>query len=226
MSQLIEELCKKLGYKFNEQSLLEDALSHRSFRGKNNERLEFLGDAILNCVIAAALFRSCPNAKEGELSRLRASLVRGETLATLAQEFDLGSYLRLGAGEVKSGGFRRTSILADALEAVVGAIYLDSDMKTCEERILSWYASRLDNFNELPSLKDPKTRLQEYLQARKFPLPAYNILVIEGVAHNQTFRVECCIEGLQEKAIGTGSSRRRAEQEAAQKVLYLLEKKS
>lgn len=225
VSNTAENLCEKLGYTFRNPALLEDALSHRSFHGKNNERLEFLGDAILNFIIAAALFRNCPNAKEGELSRLRANLVRGETLAVLAQEFELGKYMRLGAGELKSGGSRRTSILADAMEAVVGAIYLDAGTEVCEEKILQWYSSRLEDFSELPSLKDPKTRLQEFLQARRFPLPLYTILAIEGAAHQQIFRVECRVEGLKEISIGIGSSRRRAEQEAAQKILELLEDK-
>lgn len=220
----IETLCEKLGYTFRTPSLLEDALSHRSFRGnKNNERLEFLGDSILNFVIAAALFQNRPRAREGELSRLRASLVRGETLAILAQEFTLGNYLRLGVGELKSGGSHRTSILADAMEAVVGAIYLDAGMDICEQCILNWYANRLNDFSELPNLKDAKTRLQEYLQARKFPLPTYEILSIDGAAHEQTFRVNCTIVGLPHSAIGTGTSRRRAEQEAAKNFLELLE---
>jgi ribonuclease III len=220
----LDTLCKKLGYTFNKNSLLVDALSHRSFRGnKNNERLEFLGDAILSLVIAAALFRRCPESREGELSRLRASLVRGETLATLAQEFQLGEYLRLGAGEIKSGGSHRTSILADAMEAVVGAIYLDGGMAACEQCILNWYANRLNNFSELPDLKDSKTRLQEYLQAKQYPLPSYEILSIEGEQHAQTFRVKCSVEGLKQEAIGTGTSRRRAEQDAAQKIMELLE---
>lgn len=219
-----ETLCKKLGYTFKTPELLEDALKHRSFRGdKNNERLEFLGDSVLNFIIAAALFRKCPSAREGELSRLRASLVRAETLAALAQEFELGKYLRLGAGELKSGGSHRASILSDAMEAVLGAIYLDAGLAVCERCVLNWYASRLSNFSELPNLKDAKTRLQEYLQAQKYPLPSYEILSIEGMQHAQTFRVKCSVEGLKQEAIGAGTSRRRAEQEAAQKILELLE---
>lgn len=214
-------LCQQLGHQFNNPSLLEDALSHRSFRGKNNERLEFLGDAILNYVIAAALFRHYPEAREGELSRIRASLVREETLAALAQEFNLGYSLKLGAGELKSGGSARTSILADAVEAIIGAIYLDAGMATCEQCVLQWYASRLTNLDEVPNLKDAKTRLQEYLQAHKHALPLYEIQTIEGAAHKQIFSVNCRIEGLPHAAIGTGTSRRRAEQEAAQKVLDL-----
>lgn len=223
MNDTIDSLSQKLGYVFKTPSLLEDALSHRSVRGKNNERLEFLGDAILNFVIAETLFDKCPEAREGELSRLRASLVRGETLGLLAQEFELGQYLRLGAGEIKSGGSNRTSILADAMEAVVSAIYLDGGMDVCKVCILNWYSSRLEDFSELPDLKDAKTRLQEYLQARKFPLPVYKIMSIDGAAHQQSFRVECSIEGLSNSAVGVGTSRRRAEQEAAQKILEQLE---
>lgn len=221
----LDTLSKKLGYTFTNKSFLLDALSHRSYRGnKNNERLEFLGDSVLNFTIAAALFRRYPDVREGELSRLRASLVRGETLALLAQEFHLGDYLRLGAGEVKSGGSGRTSILADAMEAVVGAIYLDGGMPACEQCILNWYADRFNNFSELPNLKDPKTSLQEYLQANKYPLPHYEILSIEGAQHEQTFRVKCSVIGLKQEAVGTGTSRRRAEQDAAQKIMELLEK--
>lgn len=217
-------LCQKLGHTFKNPSLLEDALSHRSCRGQNNERMEFLGDAILNFVITAHLFRTCPEAREGELSRLRANLVRGDTLAVLAQEFELGVYLRLGAGELKSGGSRRTSILADAMEAVVGAIYLDGGLAACEPCILNWFASRLNSFAEvLPSLKDAKTRLQEYLQGKRLPLPQYNILSIDGAAHQQIFSIECRIDGTAQTAVGIGSSRRRAEQDAAQKILDLLE---
>ncbi len=216
-------LCQKLGYKFTDPSLLDDALSHRSYRGKNNERLEFLGDAILNFVITAYLFKHCPEAREGELSRLRANLVRGDTLAILAQEFELGSYLRLGAGELKSGGSRRTSILADAMEAVLGAIYLDGGLEACERCMLNWFETRLGGFSEVPSLKDAKTRLQEYLQAKRYPLPKYVILSIDGAAHQQIFSIECQMEGLPHVAVGIGSSRRRAEQDAAQKILDILE---
>ncbi len=220
----LENLCEKLNYRFKNPELLEDALSHRSFRGnKNNERLEYLGDAVLNFVIAAALFRQNINAREGELSRLRANLVRGETLTDLAKEFNLGKYLRLGAGELKTGGAQRKSILADGMEAVVGAIYLDGGFQVCEACILRWYAPRLENVETIPDLKDPKTRLQEYLQAKKLALPVYTILVLEGPAHQQSFKVECQLHGLPNKAIGIGSSRRRAEQKAAEKILAELE---
>ena len=220
-------LCKHLGYQFKNPELLEDALSHRSFRGnKNNERLEYLGDAALNFVIAAALFRQNIRAREGELSRLRANLVRGETLTDLAKEFELGKYLRLGAGELKTGGAQRKSILADGMEAVVGAIYLDGGFAACETCILRWYETRLENVETLPDLKDPKTRLQEYLQARKLPLPIYTVLMLEGPAHQQIFKVECQVHGLPNKAIGIDSSRRRAEQKAAEKILAELESAS
>lgn len=223
MRSKIEVLCYRLGYTFKNLELLEDALSHRSFRGnKNNERLEYLGDAALNFVIAAVLFRQNKLAREGELSRLRASLVQGETLTHLAQEFELGNYLRLGAGELKTGGAQRKSILADGLEAVVGAIYLDGGFEACEKCILRWYKTRLENVETVPELKDPKTRLQEYLQARQLPLPVYTILILEGPAHQQLFKVECQLNGLPYKAIGTGSSRRRAEQEAAKQILSQL----
>lgn len=223
----VATLCKHLGYKFKNPELLEDALSHRSFRGnKNNERLEYLGDAALNFVIAAALFQQNMRAREGELSRLRANLVRGETLTDLAKEFELGKYLRLGAGELKTGGAQRKSILADGMEAVVGAIYLDGGFSACESCILRWYETRLENVETLPDLKDPKTRLQEYLQARRLPLPIYIVLMLEGPAHQQIFKVECQVNGLPNKAIGTDSSRRRAEQKAAEKILAELESAS
>lgn len=216
-------LCAKLGYDFKDPHLLEAALTHRSIRGLNNERLEFLGDSILNFIIAAALFQQFPTAKEGDLSRLRANLVKGDTLAELAQEFELGNYLKLGAGELKSGGYRRKSILADALEAIIGAIYLDGGMAVCQERLLRWYESRLQETSRHSGLKDPKTRLQEYLQAKKVPLPNYSVLSIQGEAHKQTFRVACKIEKFNHITEGVGSSRRSAEQEAAQKYLEYLE---
>jgi ribonuclease-3 len=222
----IQNLLQKIGYAFKNSHLLNDALSHRSFHGKNNERLEFLGDSILNFVISSAIYRKCPNAREGELSRLRATLVCGEMLASLAQEFELGNYLRLGQGELKSGGAHRTSILADAMEAIVGAIYLDGGLPACEERILSWYENRLKDLSDLPDLRDPKTRLQEYLQSRQLPLPHYEIQKIEGSAHEQIFFVKCHIENFGESSIGQGTNRRKAEQDAALKILETLEKRT
>lgn len=226
MKEKLEKFSQKLGYAFKNILLLEAALSHRSIGNQNNERLEFLGDSILNFVIAAELFNRYPKAREGELSRLRANLVNGEALAVLAHEFKVGDYLRLGAGELKSGGFRRQSILADAMEAIIGAIYLDTDLETCRQHILQWYAPLLEKVPTLNALKDPKTQLQEYLQAHKLPLPAYEILKIEGEAHAQTFYVECSVSGLSQITSGVGNNRRKAEQEAAKKLLELILSKS
>lgn len=220
MNEVIARLCRALGYEFQHPLLLEEALTHRSAGWRNNERLEFLGDALLNCVIADELFRVYPRASEGELSRLRANLVKEDTLAGLARELSLGDYLHLGAGELKSGGFRRASILADALEAVFGAVYLDSDFGTCRRLILRLYQHCLSNLPQLTELKDPKTRLQEYLQARQQALPEYQILEIIGEPHAQSFKVECVVDGM--RTIAIGKSRRKAEQEAARQALERL----
>jgi ribonuclease-3 len=217
----IEYLLHKLNYAFKNIDLLKAALTHRSIRGQNNERLEFLGDSLLNFIIAEQLYKTFLSAEEGDLSRLRAILVKGDTLAEIAQEFCLGDYLRLGPGELKSGGFLRKSILADAFEAVIGAIYLDSDFETCREHVLSWFASRIKEVH-LAIQKDPKTRLQEYLQSRHLPLPKYEILAIEGEAHAQLFHIECRVLGLSYATTSVGSSRRKAEQLAAEKYLELL----
>ncbi|MGR0280004.1 ribonuclease III [Marinomonas dokdonensis] len=225
MSSLYQKLCRRIGYYFADLGLLELALTHRSFGGKNNERLEFLGDSILNYVIAEDLFHRFPKAKEGELSRLRASLVKGDTLAELAREFKLGDFLKLGAGELKSGGFRRDSILADSVEGIIGAIYLDAGMDTCRTHILDWYKSRLDATSLKVVTKDAKTRLQEYLQGRKYALPNYEVVDIQGEPHDQTFYVHCQIELSDEAIQGKGNSRRIAEQNAAAKALKLLEQK-
>ncbi|MGH1462042.1 MAG: ribonuclease III [Neptuniibacter sp.] len=216
------DLARKIGHDFSDPSLFELALTHRSCGKKNNERLEFLGDSILNFVIADDLFARFPSAKEGELSRLRARLVKGVTLSEVARELGLGDYLRLGSGELKSGGYRRDSILADAVEAIIGAIYLDSDMETARSFILSWYAQRLETIDLNESLKDSKTQLQEFLQSRRLPLPQYQLTKVEGEAHSQTFYIACQVQGLDSPAKGTGSSRRQAEQEAAKSALTLL----
>ena len=220
MHRAADSLCRALGYPFRQTQLLEEALTHRSAGGRNNERLEFLGDSILNFVIAAELYATHPRAAEGELSRLRATLVREETLAELAQRLNLGDHLRLGSGEMKSGGFRRASILADALEAVIGAVYLDSDFETCQRLILRHYQERLAALPAVSELKDPKTRLQEYMQARQRALPVYQVLGISGEDHAQSFRVECVVDAV--RTVAVGSSRRRAEQEAARRALELL----
>ena len=223
MIKPISELASRIGHPFSDDSLFELALTHRSCGKKNNERLEFLGDSILNFVIAADLFKRFPDAKEGELSRLRARLVKGVTLSEVARELGLGDYLRLGSGELKSGGYRRDSILADAVEAIIGAIYLDSDMEVARGYILSWFAERLENLDLKESMKDSKTRLQEYLQSRRQPLPQYDLVKVEGEAHAQTFYIVCHVEGLSDAAEGKGNSRRQAEQNAAQDALIALQ---
>jgi len=210
------ELCKKLGYEFKQPLLLQRALTHRSFAAENSERLEFLGDSVLGCVIANHLYTTFPQLSEGELSRLRSNLVREETLAELARQLDLGSQLRLGEGEVKSGGFRRPSILADALEAVFGAVFLDGGFADADEVVLKLYVPYLIKVDILTLGKDAKTLLQEYLQGKRIPLPSYNVVDMTGEAHEQNFQVECAIPSLKISTRGTGTSRRNAEQQAAQ----------
>jgi len=211
------QLCASLGYNFQQPALLVEALTHRSASASNNERLEFLGDALLNMVIAEYLFQQYPKASEGELSRLRASLVKGETLAELARNLQLGDWLYLGPGELKSGGFRRESILSDAMEAIFGAVYLDGGLGACRDLIVSLYRDCLARLLSANELKDPKTLLQEYLQARQQALPIYNVLEIRGEPHTQSFKVECVVA--EARAVAEGSSRRKAEQEAARQLL-------
>lgn len=219
-----DSLISKIGYGFQRADLLELALTHRSFSGKdNNERLEFLGDSILNFTIGEILFQQFPQAKEGQLSRLRASLVKGVTLTKIAQQLDLGPFLKLGPGELKSGGSRRDSILADAVEAIIGAVFLDGGMEQCKALILRWFAPRLQGLTLEDTVKDNKTRLQELLQAHKLPLPAYNILSVEGASHSQYFVVECVVEEANLACRGEGHSRRLAEQMAAGLALDALE---
>lgn len=212
-------LRSRLGYAPVNSALFDVALTHRSAAGDNYERLEFLGDAVLNLLVAEYLYQRFPEADEGVLSRLRASLVSGESLARVAATLNLGDALALGAGELKTGGFRRESILADALEAVCGAIYLDSGIGAARDVMLNAMAPALGGLMAEADLKDPKTRLQEWLQARGMALPRYGVESIEGDSHAQHFRVSCQIEALSEQASGEGSSRRRAEQAAAQKLL-------
>lgn len=209
-----------LDYPFHQPELLELALTHRSAAAQSNERLEFLGDALLNLVMADYLYQHYPQASEGVLSRLRASLVKGETLAVLAHELGLGEALRLGLGEIRSGGAERASILADALEAVFGAVYLDGGLSAARPLILRLYQGRLEELAHAGELKDPKTRLQEYLQARQQALPSYSILEIQGEPHAQSFTVECAVADY--RAVAVGSSRRQAEQDAARQVLEQL----
>lgn len=217
-------LCAALGYDFRDPGWLELALTHRSVSGsRNNERLEFLGDSILNFLIADFLYDRFPGENEGRLSRLRALLVKQDTLASVARDLQLGDYLRLGAGELKSGGFRRESILADAVEAILGAIYRDSgDVEVCRSRLQAWFGARLDTVGQETVIKDSKSLLQEFLQGRRLALPAYSVVSIEGEAHNQSFHVTCEVPGLPAPTTGSGQSRRQAEQEAAAAALRQL----
>ena len=218
-------LSRQLDYAFKDEALLNEALTHRSAASVNNERLEFLGDGILNFIIAAQLFEQYPDIQEGDLSRLRASLVNKDSLADIARVLDLGQYIKLGSGELKSGGRRRDSILADAVEAVFGAVYIDSGFDTCRQLILRLYEDKLHNIPDVQTLKDPKTSLQELLQSRHHPLPAYTVLEVTGKAHNQMFKVECSIEDLDCITTAQGRSRRKAEQAAAKLAIEELNKK-
>ena len=223
MTTPANRLQRKLGYQFNKSELMTLALTHRSANGTHNERLEFLGDSILSFVIADDLYHRFPNVDEGDMSRMRATLVRGKTLAELGREFELGDHLLLGPGELKSGGFRRDSILADCVEAIIGAIYLDSDIEKVRSIVLDWYQSRLETIQPGVNQKDPKTRLQECLQGRRLPLPAYTVTKVHREAHNQEFTVQCEVTGLDKPVVGKGGSRRKAEQAAAELALQQLE---
>ncbi len=216
---------RSLGHVFSQPEFLRQALTHRSHSIPHNERLEFLGDSVLNCTVASLLFDRFPALREGELSRLRASLVRQETLADIAARLGLGDELRLGEGELKSGGFRRPSILADALEAVFGAIYLDAGFDAARATIAALYRERLAALDPSRAGKDAKTALQEFLQARRMPVPDYRLVDTRGEAHTQEFEVLCSVPGLNAEGKGFGTSRRGAEQEAARAVLDLLEAK-
>ena len=217
-------LKKSLDYKFQNNQLLEQALTHRSAPGINNERLEYLGDAVLDFVISEAVYLQRPDAPEGVLSRLRSSLVKDATLAELSTDLGFGEYLILGPGEKKSGGHRRASILADALEAIFGAVYLDSGFDEARRIIHNAFAGRLVDIPDSAELRDPKTRLQEFVQSRRISLPDYQVEKIEGKAHKQTFSVRCTIVELDASTTGQGTTRRDAEQESAQHMLALLEK--
>ena len=223
MTILLDRLQRVLGYQYQDAGLLQQALTHRSAYFKHNERLEFLGDSVLGFIISDALFCKFPEVPEGDLSRMRATLVKGLTLAEIAREFELSECLILGPGELKSGGFRRESILADTVEALIGAMYLDSDIEKTRERVLAWYESRLAVIKPGIDQKDAKTQLQEWLQGRKQALPLYQVEEVKGEAHNQEFTIHCVIEGLEQPVTGKGTSRRKAEQEAAQKALEQLQ---
>lgn len=218
-----DRLQRRLGYRFNNARLLQQALTHRSHSTPHNERLEFLGDSILNFIVAAELYARFSRLREGELSRLRASLVREQSLHDIASRIELGDFLRLGEGELKSGGFRRPSILADALEALIGAVFLDGGYEAARALVLHLYGPQLDTLD--PSVtadKDPKTQLQEWLQSRKHDLPQYNVVATHGAAHDQRFEVECVVPHPAVRTLGTGTSRRLAEQEAARRAYETL----
>ena len=215
-------LFKALDYRFNDVALFRQALTHRSAQGPNNERLEFLGDAVLDFVISEAVFKARPDLPEGDLSRLRSSLVKDTSLASLAGDIGLGMHLILGGGERKTGGHRRESILADALEAIFAAVFLDSNMDAAKAVIERVFAERLLELPDADDLRDPKTRLQEWLQAKKMALPEYELIGVSGQEHKQVFEVSCMVESAAAKTFGTSTSRRKAEQKAAAKMLSAL----
>lgn len=220
------ELCRVLAVEFSQPELLTQALTHRSAGSLNNERLEYLGDSILGFVIAEVLFHKFPKEAEGKLSRLRASLVRGETLAEIGRSLDIGAYLHLGPGELKSGGYRRESILADAVEAVLGAYYLDSGMDASRELILNLFDERLTSINIDENIKDPKTQLQEWLQGRGHQLPVYTVKTVKMVDNEPQFEATCHVELLQKAVRAQGASHRKAERIAAEQALAELVKKT
>jgi len=219
----IDILCSRIGYSFTRQEHLIQALTHRSYGKQNNERLEFLGDSVLNLIISELLYDRYPGIDEGTLSRLRAGLVNGESLGSIALTLDLGDFLLLGPGELKSGGHTRSSILADALEAIFGAVYLDGGYEASRNLVLSLYSKQLESIDPERVHKDPKTHLQEYLQSRHMRLPDYEIESVTGKQHRQTFKVECRLTDLDMVTHGTGRGRKSAEQQAAMKMLELIE---
>ncbi|MDX1514179.1 MAG: ribonuclease III [Gammaproteobacteria bacterium] len=225
MNDAARRLTEHLGYSFSNESLFERALTHRSAGSRHNERLEFLGDSIINFLIAEALYRAMPDAREGQLTRLRALLVRRDTLSSVAREIGLGDALRLGGGELKSGGRERDSILADAFEALFGALFLDSGIDTCREMIGRLFADRIEQARARRAAKDPKTRLQERLQGDGLPLPDYEVIEVKGAAHDQEFTVACRVETLKRPTTGSGPSRRKAEQAAARAALESLDQR-
>jgi len=218
----LQRLSARLGYHFKDAKLLQRALTHRSAGTNHNERLEFLGDAVLDLLIAEELFHRFPHATEGELTRLRASLVKGKTLSQLAAELDVGCCLALGTGEIKTGGQQRESILADALEAILGAIYIDSGIDVCRARVKDWFQDRLITLTLDVDEKDAKTRLQEHLQSLGRPLPVYEVIGTEGAHHNQTLTVSCTVDGLDKPVLAQASNRKKAEKKAAQMALSIL----
>lgn len=222
MIDIYAKLLGNIGYEFKDASLLKQALTHRSASKKHNERLEFLGDAVLGLVVAQRVYDKFPNLPEGKLTRMRSNLVKGETLAKIARELDLGVLIKLGPGEMKSGGRRRDSILADSVEAILGAIYIDSGLDAAASTIDKLYEKRIETLDPDVQIKDNKTLLQEYLQGRQYELPEYNVTDIKGKDHAQTFTVTCQVAALGMQQVGIGKSRRIAEQEAAKLILEKL----
>lgn len=222
INRKLDDVYRKIGYTFTDENLLVQALTHRSCGASNNERLEFLGDSILNFCITQKLYEQFPNAKEGELSRLRASLVKGETLAEIAKQWALGESLLLGEGELKSGGYRRPSILADAVEAILGAIYVEAGFDQAFERVGSWYHLRLNNLTLEAEFKDPKTRLQEWLQARRLPLPVYTVEELNAPGKELIFKVQCKIKPVSTPTSAQRPNRKQAEKAAAELMLAQL----
>ena len=218
----LQRLAKKLGYEYNDIAILQHALTHRSMGAKNNERLEFLGDSLVNFIIADALFHQFGKLPEGDMSRVRAHLVKGDTLAVIGREYEISDYLVLGPGELKSGGFRRDSIIADAVEAIIASVYEDGGLQACRDLVHQFYAKRLAVLDPKKVGKDPKTRLQEYLQSVNEQLPEYSIISVNGAAHAQEFTVSCYVSKLNSKFEAVASSRRKAEQKAAEIALEAL----
>ena len=218
----LDWLAARLGFRASDAALIERALTHRSAAGADNERLELLGDAVLSLLVAEMLYREFTDAGEGDLSRFRAVLVNGETLADIAESVGIGERLRLGTGELRSGGFRRRSILGDAFEALLGAVFLEGGIEAARAVVERHWRERVAALRAAPPPKDPKTRLQEWLQARALPRPSYAVDSVGGEPHEQTFTVRCLVDGLGSATEGQGSSRRRAEQLAAERALALL----
>lgn len=219
-----DKLASRLGYRFKDDRLLRQALTHRSYGAPHNERLEFLGDAMLNCIVASLLYQRFATLPEGSLSRLRASLVNQESLSRLATGLDLGASLLLGEGELKSGGFRRPSILADGLEAIFGATYVDGGFEAVHGMVAALYRPLIEALDPKTEGKDPKTQLQELLQGKRLPLPVYQVVAVRGEAHDQHFTVECLVPDLEIRTTGEGSSRRSAEQQAAREAYDMARK--
>ncbi|QCU89999.1 ribonuclease III [Thiomicrorhabdus sediminis] len=219
----LQQLANKLGYQYQDIGFLQHALTHRSMGARNNERLEFLGDSLVNFVIADVLFHQFAKLPEGDMSRVRAHLVKGDTLAVIGREYDLSDYLVLGPGELKSGGYRRDSIIADAVEAIIASVYEDGGLEACRAMVMRFYDKRLQELDPKKVGKDPKTRLQEFLQSRNEALPEYSIISVNGAAHAQEFTVSCFVAKLNSKFEAVASSRRKAEQKAAEIALEALD---